>query len=376
MPRVLMVDDEPRVLAGFRRALLGRGLECELREAGNGREALEVLRREPIDVVLSDVQMPGMDGLELLQAIRAETAWETVQVVIVTGLDARDQKARAIELGASDLLTKPVSTAELQARLRNALQLKAYQDDLRARNAVLEEEVRRRTTEIAASRAEVVFRLAKAAELRDEETGLHVVRVGCYCRTIAQTLDLGAAFCDTIFLAGPLHDVGKIGIPDEILLKPGKLDPGEWTVMRRHTQIGAAILSREPGAFEALLSSSGGLRSLVEPRPENPVLAMAADIAMAHHERWDGDGYPRGLAGNDIPLAARICAVADVYDALGSVRPYKPAYPEEQVLAIMADGRGSQFDPEVYDAFGDCLPELQTLRRRFVDQLRPNEVLL
>lgn len=376
MPRVLMVDDEPRVLAGFRRALLGRGLECELREAGNGREALEVLRREPIDVVLSDVQMPGMDGLELLQAIRAETAWETVQVVIVTGLDARDQKARAIELGASDLLTKPVSTAELQARLRNALQLKAYQDDLRARNAVLEEEVRRRTTEIAASRAEVVFRLAKAAELRDEETGLHVVRVGCYCRTIAQTLDLGAAFCDTIFLAGPLHDVGKIGIPDEILLKPGKLDPGEWTVMRRHTQIGAAILSREPGAFEALLSSSGGLRSLVEPRPENPVLAMAADIAMAHHERWDGDGYPRGLAGNDIPLAARICAVADVYDALGSVRPYKPAYPEEQVLAIMADGRGSQFDPEVYDAFGDCLPELQALRRRFVDQLRPNEVLL
>ncbi len=376
MPRVLMVDDEPRVLAGFRRALLGRGLECELREAGNGREALEVLRREPIDVVLSDVQMPGMDGLELLQAIRAETAWETVQVVIVTGLDARDQKARAIELGASDLLTKPVSTAELQARLRNALQLKAYQDDLHARNAVLEEEVRRRTTEIAASRAEVVFRLAKAAELRDEETGLHVVRVGCYCRTIAQTLDLGAAFCDTIFLAGPLHDVGKIGIPDEILLKPGKLDPGEWTVMRRHTQIGAAILSREPGAFEALLSSSGGLRSLVEPRPENPVLAMAADIAMAHHERWDGDGYPRGLAGNDIPLAARICAVADVYDALGSVRPYKPAYPEEQVLAIMADGRGSQFDPEVYDAFGDCLPELQALRRRFVDQLRPNEVLL
>lgn len=376
MPRVLMVDDEPRVLAGFRRALLGRGLECELREAGNGREALEVLRREPIDVVLSDVQMPGMDGLELLQAIRAETAWETVQVVIVTGLDARDQKARAIELGASDLLTKPVSTAELQARLRNALQLKAYQDDLRARNAVLEEEVRRRTTEIAASRAEVVFRLAKAAELRDEETGLHVVRVGCYCRTIAQTLDLGAAFCDTIFLAGPLHDVGKIGIPDEILLKPGKLDPGEWTVMRRHTQIGAAILSREPGAFEALLSSSGGLRSLVEPRPENPVLAMAADIAMAHHERWDGDGYPRGLAGNDIPLAARICAVADVYDALGSVRPYKPAYPEEQVLAIMADGRGSQFDPEVYHAFGDCLPELQALRRRFVDQLRPNEVLL
>lgn len=376
MPRVLMVDDEPRVLAGFRRALLGRGLECELREAGNGREALEVLRREPIDVVLSDVQMPGMDGLELLQAIRAETAWETVQVVIVTGLDARDQKARAIELGASDLLTKPVSTAELQARMRNALQLKAYQDDLRARNAVLEEEVRRRTTEIAASRAEVVFRLAKAAELRDEETGLHVVRVGCYCRTIAQTLDLGAAFCDTIFLAGPLHDVGKIGIPDEILLKPGKLDPGEWTVMRRHTQIGAAILSREPGAFEALLSSSGGLRSLVEPRPENPVLAMAADIAMAHHERWDGDGYPRGLAGNDIPLAARICAVADVYDALGSVRPYKPAYPEEQVLAIMADGRGSQFDPEVYHAFGDCLPELQALRRRFVDQLRPNEVLL
>lgn len=376
MPRVLMVDDEPRVLAGFRRALLGRGLECELREAGNGREALEVLRREPIDVVLSDVQMPGMDGLELLQAIRAETAWETVQVVIVTGLDARDQKARAIELGASDLLTKPVSTAELQARLRNALQLKAYQDDLHARNAVLEEEVRRRTTEIAASRAEVVFRLAKAAELRDEETGLHVVRVGCYCRTIAQTLDLGAAFCDNIFLAGPLHDVGKIGIPDEILLKPGKLDPGEWTVMRRHTQIGAAILSREPGAFEALLSSSGGLRSLVEPRPENPVLAMAADIAMAHHERWDGDGYPRGLAGNDIPLAARICAVADVYDALGSVRPYKPAYPEEQVLAIMADGRGSQFDPEVYDAFGDCLPELQALRRRFVDQLRPNEVLL
>lgn len=376
MPRVLMVDDEPRVLAGFRRALVGRGFECELREAGNGREALEILRREPIDVVLSDVQMPGMDGLELLRAIRAERAWETIQVVIVTGLDARDQKARAIELGASDLLTKPVSTAELQARLRNALQLKAYQDDLRERNAVLEDEVRRRTLEIAASRAEVVFRLAKAAELRDEETGLHVVRVGCYCRTIAQTLELGAAFCDNIFLAGPLHDVGKIGIPDEILLKPGKLDAGEWTVMRRHTQIGAAILSREPGAFEALLSSTGGLRSLIEPRPENPVLAMAADIAMAHHERWDGDGYPRGLSGSDIPLAARICGVADVYDALGSVRPYKPAYPEEQVLAIMADARGSQFDPVVYDAFRDCLPELQALRRRFVDHLRPNEVLL
>jgi putative two-component system response regulator len=335
---------------------------------GRPEAAWERLLAGGYDAVVSDIKMPGMSGLELLSRLQATPATKDIPVIMLTGLDDGGLKSRALELGAADLLHKPVDPADLRARLHNVLRLKAYEDELRAWNHLLEERVRQRTAELFQSRLDIIWRLGKAAEHRDEETGHHVVRVGYFSRAIAEALGMDSAFAETLFLAAPLHDIGKIGIPDGILFKRGPLTPGETATMRQHCHIGARILSEECRIRKAFLRGCGEAAGNVE-SARNPLVDMAASIAFCHHERWDGKGYPRELAKEQIPPESRIVAVADVYDALTSSRPYRAAYPEHWALEILDEEAIGHFAPDVYAAFLKALPAVREVQRKYADSL-------
>ena len=370
--KLLFVDDEPNVLEAFIRMLRPERKEWDIRTANSADEALQLVAAEPVDAIVSDYSMPGRNGFYLLQTIR--TIEPDLPFIIVTGNQDAGLKRNALELGATDLLNKPVDRDDLVARLRNVLRLKQYQDALKFHTTHLEELVQERTAELEASRHEIIWRLAKAGELRDEDTGNHVIRVGCYCRIIAEHLGLSKDFVRLIFLSSPLHDIGKIGVPDTILLKRGPLTDEEWSVMRSHCRHGAEILRQDTKLMQAIKDWAPAGTMDSNHRFTHPILEMASRIALSHHEKWAGNGYPHGLSGEDIPLEARIVAVADVFDALGSPRPYKPALPDEKVMEIMAEGRGTHFDPKVYDAFMRALPEIKQVREHFAD-LTVNENL-
>jgi putative two-component system response regulator len=365
--RILFVDDEPAILRVFGRILRDQAKMWDMHFALSVDEALEKIVGTKFDAVVSDISMPGKDGFALLSALSASDRTRDIPVIILTGNTENDLKRRALDQGATDLLNKPVDPEDLRARIRSVLRLKSYQDLLKNQNAFLEEKVRERTAELESSRLDIIGRLAKAGEYRDEDTGNHVVRVGFCCRAIAEALAMDDGFIDLISVTSPLHDIGKIGIPDHILLKPGKLTPEERRTMERHCEIGAGILQKEPKGFRLYAQLLGGDLIDAYPKSENPFLKMASSIAMGHHERWDGKGYPRGLRGEEIPLEARIAAVTDVYDALGSKRPYKPAYPEEQVRAIMGGEVGRHFDPYVFAAFQKATDEIRSIRSQFPD---------
>jgi putative two-component system response regulator len=265
-----------------------------------------------------------------------------------------------------DILSEDAEPEEVLARIHSALSIKEYKDEIQAHAQHMEQVVRERTAELELAQAELIWRLGRAGEYRDQETGNHVIRVGLFSQCLAVNMGLDAGFAHKLFLTSPLHDLGKIGIPDSILLKPGKLDEQEWKTMQGHAAIGAEILrdeivSREHVARLGLANLGVGVLA------HNPFREMAAQIAEAHHERWDGGGYPAGLSGEDIPLAARITTVADVYDALCSRRPYKEAYEESEALAIMRRGNGTQFDPNVFSAFEESLEEFRAIRAEFDD---------
>jgi len=245
------------------------------------------------------------------------------------------------------------------------LRLKAYQDELKQQNDTLELKVRERTAELEESRLDIILRLGKAAEYRDEDTGNHIIRVGCYCRAIAEELQMEHDFIEKIFLTSPLHDIGKIGIPDSILLKRGKLTPDEFQVIETHCRIGQEILQQDPKGLKPFLELHRN--HLLAHKMDNPILKMAADIALYHHERWDGSGYPCRIRGTDIPLAARIVALADVYDALRSCRPYKPGFSEQKTLSILREEKGSHFDPMVYAAFEKVIDQFRAIHEHFSD---------
>jgi putative two-component system response regulator len=369
--QILIVDDDQRILDALRRTLHHQGDDWDVTFIRNPEQAWEALLETAYDAVVTDVRMPGLTGIELLERMRQTEKTKDVPVVILTGLNDTDLKEKALLGGAIDLMNKPVDAGQLIARLRNVLQTKSYEDSLRATNESLTERLQRQSADLAQSRMTVVCRLGMAAEFRDEDTGNHVIRVGCYSRAVAAAMGMPRSFLEMLLLAAPLHDIGKIGIPDSVLLKPGPLSDEEWVIMQRHCEIGESILRQQSKAMVPLFDwysvEPPAMRDVLENR--DPVLEMAATVALSHHEKWDGSGYPRGLAGEAIPLESRIVAVADVFDALTSNRPYRPARPEEEALTIMDATVGAHFDPRVHAAFSRSLSEIHAIRDRFADNV-------
>jgi putative two-component system response regulator len=348
--RILIVDDESLNIDVVQGYLEMDGYE-NVQSTENSIQALPLIGTFRPDLVLLDIHMPDIGGLEILKAIRADERISAIPVVILTASSTSETKLEALECGATDLLAKPVHQAELMARIRNVLTVKAYQDRLCSYSEELEAAVRERTADLEASRLEVIQCLARAAEFRDDDTGQHILRVGRYARIIGEELGLTRAALDILEPAAQLHDVGKIGIPDAILLKPGKLTPEEYEVMQKHYGFGKKIVDCLPDHEARLVRTHTELGAKIVDVGQSPILKMAKRIAMTHHERWDGTGYPLGLAREDIPLEGRITAVADVFDALSSRRAYKPALPLEKCFQILVEGRGTHFDPTVVDAF-------------------------
>lgn len=363
--KILFVDDEPNFLSGIRRLLRSQRDLWSMEFANSALEAMERTESMDFDAIVSDVNMPGKSGLDLLEMLRANERTRAIPVIILTGNAETALKRRALDLGATDLLNKPVGHEDLIARLRSVLRLKSYQDELRDQNIILEQRVLERTAELEHARRDIIWRLAKAGEFRDEETGNHVLRVASCCRELATEIGLAKEEVRHIFLASPLHDVGKIGIPDRILLKEGPLDEEERKMMERHCEIGASILLAEPKGISAFLEYQDDCVESTPSSESDALREMAATIILSHHEKWDGTGYPQGLKGEDIPLPGRICAVADVYDALRSGRPYKRAFTMDETMEMMRVEREAHFCPKVFNAFEGLVGEFEAIRERF-----------
>jgi putative two-component system response regulator len=363
--RILFVDDEPNILEMLERMLHQQREAVDATFCLSVDAALAALETKEYDVVVTDVRMPGKDGFALLRTLRESEKTRHLPVIILTGDDDRTLKHQALDMGATDLLNKPIGREELLARIRSALRLKSYQDQLAQQIATLDEAVRQRTAQLERAHQEVVWRLAKAGEYRDDQTGSHLIRVACYCWTIARALQMDAAFIELILLASPLHDIGKIAIPDSILLKPGKLTPEEWTIMRKHAMMGVEILSDVPKSAPAFFASLVGMPMDQKESGENSVLRMATTIARCHHEKWDGSGYSEGLTGQGIPIEARIVAVADAYDAMTTERPYKTVIPDHEALAVLSEDAGSHFDPDIVQAFRSTFDEVREIQSRY-----------
>ena len=365
--RVMIVDDEEANVLTVRQHLIRAGYENFIFST-DARTVISQASTERPDLILLDIKMPHINGLELLKILSEDASLRGIPVVILTAASDPKIRTAALEMGAHDFLTKPVDPSELVPRVRNALMIKAHFDQLDEQNAQLEQTVRRRTQELYESRQQIILSLARAAEHRDNDTGNHVLRVGCYAAVIAKHLGWQPDAVEMIQQAAQLHDVGKIGIPDNILFKPGKLDSHEYEIMQQHCALGKTIiepLSRENASILRTHASLG--ESILHVR-NSPLMMMAARIAQTHHEHWNGNGYPLGLAGADIPIEGRITAVADVYDALASKRPYKEPFPREKCFEIMSNLRGTQFDPNILDAFFACSPEIIEIQLVFMDE--------
>jgi response regulator RpfG family c-di-GMP phosphodiesterase len=362
---VLFVDDEPNILQMLDRMLYQSGEDWASEFCLSVDEALAALRRTPFDAVVTDIRMPDKDGFALVSAMKADDGMRRIPIVILTGEGDRTLKRLALDAGAADLLNKPIAREDLIARLRSILRIKEYEDRLHNQVELLDGLVRERTEDLERSHREVMWRLAKAGEFRDDQTGNHVARVAwCSC-VLAKGAGMAPDDVERLLQTSPLHDIGKIGVPDSILLKPGRLTPDERAVMQRHALIGEEILRQAPKAIAQLGGLEGRMPVCVENGPPSPLLEMASKIARHHHERWDGSGYPDGLAGKDIPLEARIVALADVYDALVSERPYKPPMPRDEALGVLQKGSGSQFDPGLATVFMTKLESIDEIFDRF-----------
>lgn len=355
---VLIVDDDPGNLAALRGLLHGRH---RVREAGSGAQALQLVRQEPHpDLVVLDAAMPGLSGHDVLRALQAEPSTRDIPVILtMPSPHGSDDEQHGLALGAVDWIAQPLRPAVVLARVQAQIELKRARDRLSRNNADLEAEVARRLHDNAVIQDVTIRALARLAETRDTETGNHILRTQRYVHTLAAAAarhpryagELDDATVALIAKSSPLHDIGKVGIPDTVLLKPGKLTPEEREVMKRHSRLGADAIARAQ-------ADSG-----------QPIefLDCAKQVATHHHERWDGSGYPDGLAGDAIPLAARLMAIADVFDALSTRRVYKPALPFEQVRALMAAERGKQFDPDLTDVFLQEFDALCAIAKRHDD---------
>ena len=365
--KVMIIDDEMLVIKVVKRYLSAEGY-ANFVMVDDSRQALEKIWEEQPDVILSDIHMPEVSGLDILRARQKNAKLTSIPVLILSGSSGNEVMREALELGATDFLAKPVDPYALSLRVQNALIVKSHHDHLARYALDLEEQVSRRVKQLEDSREQIVHCLARAAEYRDNETGEHIIRVGKYCRVIAEELGFPEKYCREIELGAQLHDVGKIGIPDSILLNPGRLTSEEFDVMKAHCGVGLEImepLSQQDGERVRSHASSGGF---IMESVDSPMLQLAASIARTHHEKWDGTGYPEKLAGEAIPIEGRICCVADVFDALCSERPYKPKFPLKKCLEIMLSERGTRFDPKVLDAFFARFAEIEEIRQTYNDQ--------
>jgi putative two-component system response regulator len=359
--RVVVIDDEPVNVKVVRKYLVSAGY-TDCTTTCDAIEALALIERTDPDVVLLDIVMPAFNGLDLLASIRETWGPEQLPVIMLTAVDDRETKHRAFALGATDFLAKPVDPSELLTRIRNVLFTKAHGDHLRDHASRLEEMVSLRTARLETANRNLIHCLARAAELRDDDIGRHVLRVGAYAGIIARALGWDESAAVLLEGAAQLHDVGKLGVPEAILRKPDKLTPEEFDLMQKHCGIGRGDFEPMDDADWRQAQRHAELGVRILGGPGDQVLETASRIALTHHERWDGAGYPLGLAGTDIPIEGRITAVADVFDALTTKRSYKPAFSLEKSFEILAEGRGTQFDPEVLDALlsaGSRLVEAQ-----------------
>ena len=334
---ILVVDDTPEnidVLNGVLRS------EYKVKAALNGERALKIaFADQKPDMILLDIMMPEMDGYEVCRQLKANPATSGVPVIFITAKDQEEDEKKGLELGAVDYIRKPINPSIVLARVHTHLAL--YDQ-----NRELERRVKQRTVELDETRLEIIRRLGRAAEFKDNETGLHVIRMSHYTRLLAQAYGGNDAWVELIFNAAPMHDIGKIGIPDKILRKPGKLDAEEWEIMKTHTLMGAEIIGDHP----------------------SPLLQLSSTIAVTHHEKWDGTGYPHGLAEEDIALEGRIVAIADVFDALTSHRPYKKEWPVEEALDLIDRESGRHFDPTLVHLLHEVLPEVLEIKKQHAEE--------
>ena len=337
--QILAIDDDTKVREMLSEMLSSFGYECVT--ASNGREALNMLRENHLPIVISDIRMPGIDGIQLLTEIKEQ--YPDTDVISITGYSDNYSFTDMVRNGASDFIAKPFAKDELEAKLSRIIR----ERNLKSEVARRVEQLQQAFVKIKNTSLETIYLLSRAAEYKDEETGAHIQRMSRYAAAVAGQMNLKSDFIENILYASPMHDIGKIGVPDHILLKPGKLDPDEWEIMKQHTIFGGKILEDSNAEF----------------------IKTARVIALTHHERWDGSGYPKGLKGLDIPLCGRITSVADCFDALTSKRPYrKTPFTLEKAFNIIKDGRGSYFDPEVVDTFFAATEEILAIIETYKDK--------
>ncbi len=343
--KILIVDDNPSNVA-LLEAVLEEEEYKNIYSTTDPFQVLPLYREHQFDLILLDIRMPGMSGIEVLQQLGAVTRDDFLPVIVLTAQTDQDTRQKALEAGAKDFITKPFEDWEVLLRIQNTLQTRLFYTRQIVRADLLENEVIKRTTEIRETQFEIVQCLGAAGELRDNETGAHVKRMSHICSLLASKRGLGKDFSTLLLYASTMHDVGKIGIPDSILLKPGKLSPEEWQVMKQHPKIGARIIGDH----------------------DSSIISLARETALYHHEKWDGTGYPHGIAGDKIPVSARIAAISDVFDALTSARPYKQAWPVEKALEVIREESGKHFEPIMVELFVENLPEIIEIKNRYLDQ--------
>ena len=364
---ILVVEDDPAIVDLLRQIL---GEEFRVLVASDGESALRLAQAlTPPDLILLNVYMPGIDGMEVCRRLKGLPVTAGIPVIFVTAMGEAEYETRGFEVGAVDYITKPVNPPVVLARVRTHLELKEARDWLEDQNAALDLKVRKATSELVLTQKVTIQSLASLAETRDNETGGHIRRTQKYLRVLAEHLaalpsyapQLPPQMVDLLHRSAPLHDIGKVGVRDAVLLKHGKLSPDEFDLMKKHTTYGAQAISRAEALFQGQVQSS--------------FLGLAREIAISHHEKWDGSGYPRGLSGPEIPLSGRLMAVADVYDALISRRVYKPPLTHSQAVEIIMQGRGSQFDPELVDAFVAQRDNFRLIALQFADLDEERETL-
>ena len=339
--KILIVDDQPANVTLIEKMLDIDGY-INVISTTDPTRVESIYLEQNSDLVLLDLNMPEMDGYQVLAKIR-EVDPDYPPIIVLTAQSDRESRIKALDLGARDFLAKPFDRVELMTRIRNMLEVRIMTTAMKNQNKILDGMVKDRTKELNDTRLEVIRRLGRAAEYRDDMTGYHIIRMSRYSQLLALAAGMGEDEAERLLNASPMHDIGKIGIPDNVLLKPGKLDPEEWKIMQTHVDIGVEILSGS----------------------DSELMDMAAEVAQNHHEKWDGSGYPRALAGENIPLTGRIVAIADVFDALTTERPYKDAWSLEKTIEFLKDQSGKHFDPKLVELFLEILPDILIVREQY-----------